>query len=113
MKNKIMGDIAEMILDGILDEQTGEYIGDGVGYPRTMQKGFYNSVKKQKPKQNNKNYTNLGGLYLIGEKVEIEKYGDCIIKNFVGRRGRKRYVVVDNNDNEYKVKFSSMKLIEI
>lgn len=31
-----MGEIADMILDGILDEQTGEYIGPGVGYPRTM-----------------------------------------------------------------------------
>jgi len=33
-----MGEIADMILDGILDEQTGEYIGPGVGYPRTMQR---------------------------------------------------------------------------
>jgi hypothetical protein len=31
-----MGDAADMILDGILDEQTGEYIGPAVGYPRTM-----------------------------------------------------------------------------
>lgn len=32
-----MGDIADMMLDGILDEQTGEYLGKGVGYPRTLQ----------------------------------------------------------------------------
>lgn len=31
-----MGDAADMILDGILDEQTGEYIGEAVGYPRTL-----------------------------------------------------------------------------
>lgn len=31
-----MGDNAEMILDGILDSETGEYIGEGVGYPRTL-----------------------------------------------------------------------------
>lgn len=30
-----MGDIADMMLDGILDEQTGEYLGGSVGYPRT------------------------------------------------------------------------------
>lgn len=33
-----MGEIADMILDGILDEVTGEYIGPGVGYPRTLTK---------------------------------------------------------------------------
>jgi hypothetical protein len=37
-----MGDIADMILEGILDEQTGEFIDDelsrqgGPGYPRTL-----------------------------------------------------------------------------
>jgi len=36
-----MGEIAEMILDGILDQYTGEYIGKGVGCPR--------SFKKKKP----------------------------------------------------------------
>lgn len=29
-----MGEIAEMMLDGILCEQCGEYIGGSVGYPR-------------------------------------------------------------------------------
>jgi len=42
-----MGEIADMILDGILDEQTGEYIGDAVGYPRTKVKGQYNTIKYQ------------------------------------------------------------------
>lgn len=39
-----MGDIADMVLDGTLDEETGEYIGDdGPGWPRNMRtgKGFY------------------------------------------------------------------------
>ena len=30
-----MGDYAEMTLDGTLDEYTGEYLGEGAGYPRT------------------------------------------------------------------------------
>ncbi len=29
-----MGEIAEMMLDGTICEQCGEYIGDGDGYPR-------------------------------------------------------------------------------
>ena len=32
-----MGEIADMILDGFLDEETGEYIdGEAPGYPRRM-----------------------------------------------------------------------------
>lgn len=31
-----MGDIADMMIDGTLDYITGEYIGEGSGYPRTM-----------------------------------------------------------------------------
>lgn len=30
-----MGEIAEMMLDGTLDCETGEYLGEGDGYPRT------------------------------------------------------------------------------
>ena len=41
-----MGQIADMILDGILDSETGEYIGDSVGYPRTM------SSRKTKAEKN-------------------------------------------------------------
>lgn len=31
-----MGEIAEMMLDGTLDQYTGEYIGPAVGYPRSL-----------------------------------------------------------------------------
>lgn len=41
-----MGEIADMILDGILDEQTGEYLGEAVGYPRSIHK--YEKPKKIK-----------------------------------------------------------------
>ena len=30
-----MGEIADMMLDGTLDYETGEYLGDSVGFPRT------------------------------------------------------------------------------
>jgi len=52
-----MGEIADMILDGILDEETGEYIDDelsengGPGYPRRMNTQF----KKKKRKSTNFN----------------------------------------------------------
>jgi hypothetical protein len=109
-----MGEITEVMLDGILDEQTGEYIGEAVGYPRTMQSGFYNSVKKRKPKRNIKHAMkgqSCGGLHLVGKKAIIEQYGKCVIEDYVGnKRGRKRYVVVDENGNKHKVKFNCMKL---
>lgn len=41
-----MGEIADMMIEGILDEQTGEYIGPACGYPRTRQKGGSNGFKK-------------------------------------------------------------------
>ena len=31
-----MGDIADMMVEGILDWQTGEYIGPACGYPRRI-----------------------------------------------------------------------------
>jgi len=31
-----MGQYAEDLLDGVFDSVTGEYIGEGVGYPRTV-----------------------------------------------------------------------------
>jgi len=52
-----MGEIADMILDGILDEETGEFIDDelsmngGPGYPRRMNTQF----KKKKRKTKNAN----------------------------------------------------------
>jgi len=108
-----MGDIADMILDGILDEQTGEYIGEAVGYPRTMQKGCYNSIEKRQPKRNIKHAMkgeSLGGLHLVGKKATIENIGECEIVDYVGKRGRKRYVLIDEKGNEHRKKFSCFKL---
>lgn len=34
-----MGEVADMVLDGTLDEETGEYIGDGPGWPRNARTG--------------------------------------------------------------------------
>ena len=35
-----MGDIADMMIDGVLDMHTGEYIGSPCGYPRTVRNKF-------------------------------------------------------------------------
>jgi len=49
-----MGEIADMMLDGILDEETGEFIDDelsrngGPGYPRRMNTQFKKKKKKRK-----------------------------------------------------------------
>lgn len=39
-----MGEIADMMLEGVLDEQTGEFLGEAVGYPRTRVPGHYNTI---------------------------------------------------------------------
>ena len=102
-----MGEIAEMILDGILDEQTGEYIGEAVGYPRTIYR---------RPRRHKRNVRHamkgesLGGLHLVGKKATIENIGECDIVDYVGKRGRKRYILIDKNGTEHRRKFSSFKL---
>ena len=107
-----MGEIAEMMIDGVLDEQTGEYIGEAVGYPRTMRPGRYNSVKKRKPKSSEHatEGENLGGLHLVGKRCILEDVGECEISDYVGRRGRKRYLLVDGKGNKHVKKFSCFTL---
>jgi len=43
-----MGDIADGLIDGTFDEITGEYLGEGPGYPRTRVQGQYNTIKPKK-----------------------------------------------------------------
>jgi len=67
-----MGDIADMILDGILDEQTGEYIGPGVGYPRTME-GNSSRNGMSNPSNGVNNYLVKKGFKTKGERTEVIK----------------------------------------
>lgn len=46
-----MGEIADMMIDGTLDEQTGEYLDKGSGYPRTRVKGQYNTIPSKTRKK--------------------------------------------------------------
>lgn len=62
-----MGEIAEMLIDGTLDFITGEYIGEGGGFPRTYHgrreyskrnkyQGVVNYIKSRFPKQDDINF---------------------------------------------------------
>ena len=42
-----MGEIADMMIDGTLDYMTGEYIGRGQGYPRTVSRKEYLEYENQ------------------------------------------------------------------
>lgn len=46
-----MGDIADMMIEGILDCETGEYISNECGYPRTRNKVKSSSVNDAKVKR--------------------------------------------------------------
>lgn len=61
-----MGDWAEDILDGIVDEVTGEYLGSAVGYPRTRTRN--NVVNKTKVHRFKENHLpNIKKLYSVVE----------------------------------------------
>lgn len=76
-----MGDIADMMLDGTLDYETGEYIGKGGGYPRTLQSTMGDGYKKNNRPPVNvqivRNY--LGSVYKISLDIQqanlIQRYG--------------------------------------
>ena len=105
-----MGEIADMILEGILDEQTGEYLGEAVGYPRTKRKSCYNTtgyLKKRNTKHALKGQS-LGGLHLVGRELETVDHGKCLITAYGGKRGKKRYTVVDENRIIFKLKFNQL-----
>ena len=63
-----MGEIAESLLDGEFDCITGEYLGEGVGYPRTLHgNGKLNPVKGVQ------NYLQNKGIIAKEKKREIVK----------------------------------------
>lgn len=58
--------MAEALLDGIFDSVTGEYLGDGVGYPRTIH-GTPNPIKGVQ------NYLYNTGIISKEKKKEVVK----------------------------------------
>lgn len=57
-----MGEIADAILNGDFDCVTGEYIGNGQGFPRTFEKGHYNTIPRPKKKSRKKKVKSIKHL---------------------------------------------------
>ena len=185
-----MGDIADAIINGDFDEQTGEWLGEGDGFPRTRVKGHYNTIgthgnrtpwhysvaelkikavrkelailiketEKNNPEEKdivnkcrgiiNKKYgegwrerglisngdnqwteenkpdwwneklqrimqpgMDLGGIHLKNRIADVHYKGkihnDCVILDYSGKRGQKRYTV-NINGTEVKIKFKQL-----
>ena len=72
-----MGEIAEMMLDGTLDYETGEYLGKAVGFPRTKRRRYTKSNSKH-----------LNGLmkYLSSYDITHGK-ATRVIRNYAEEKG--------------------------
>lgn len=91
-----MGDIADGILDGDFDEETGEYIGPAMGFPRSLAREARerNSKYKNKPKAPTTGMNAVKGVqnFLKG-KVDEEDF-DVIILRFA--KENLNYDEIDN-----------------
>ena len=63
-----MGEIADEILDGIWDSVTGEYLGEGCGFPRTFSEGYVHN-----PVRGVQKYLENNGLHKREKKKEVVK----------------------------------------
>lgn len=71
-----MGDIADSLIDGELDFYSGEYIGPGVGYPRTMYNEGFDPVRGVV------NFLNINGFNKPDDRRNlIEKYSGKTVNN--------------------------------
>jgi len=102
-----MGSISEMMLDGILDEQTGEYLGDAVGYPRTKEKGHYNTIRYKETQAEKNIRTVRKELAILIEKNRkdniinpVQTAREDINKKY-GKGWRERGLI-SNSDDQWK-----------
>lgn len=49
-----MGEIAEMMLNGDLDEWTGEYLGPGDGFPRSLDPDHPSNTDRERSRKSEK-----------------------------------------------------------
>lgn len=81
-----MGDNADLINEGVVDAITGEFIGDAVGYPRTLDRSL--------PwEQKSLSYKHLNGIYKVLAKRGMD-----------GGNHRKNYVIHAYAHNELDLK---------
>lgn len=70
-----MGDMADAIIDGEFDYITGEYIGRGVGYPRSFHDNYKTRYDKDRNVNGVKNYLLKKGFNLQIHDDIIKSYG--------------------------------------
>ena len=79
-----MGDIADDIIDGIFDYETGEYLGEGVGYPRRlsdMKPDFTPKAKRWHPSNASKDTIIVWNL-LKQKGIHFESERNKTVKDF-------------------------------
>lgn len=81
-----MGDIAEGILNGDFDEITGEYLGEGMGFPRSI---------------HNKNFSHIGNGFTNNPIGGITKY----LIRFNLTRNQKRALVKNYSEQKLNLNF--------
>lgn len=94
-----MGDIADGLLDGQFDFYTGEYLGQGCGYPRTFDRSLpWERARSNKPSIS----TDRAGAKLIGCYVDVEFKNHftgavfqkrCKVLGYNGKKGQRWYRV--------------------
>lgn len=96
-----MGEIADMMLEGILDEQTGEYLGNAVGYPRTKVKGHYNTIKtKETPSEKKiRSIRKELAIMFINHNIPIQEARKNI--NLKYGKGWRERGLVSNSNNQW------------
>jgi len=99
-----MGDIADGLINGDFDCFTGEYLGEGHGYPRSHSQPIYRSKKwhKQNPK---------GGSYLVGRKIDAsigDKTINCKVLSYHKGKKGSHYKLEDDEGKLYTVRFNKL-----
>ena len=86
-----MGEISEGLIDGTFDSMTGEYLGEGPGYPRTRQKNISERSKGSRAKiglhkmmrmkyglsdhkEANELIREFGGTMLLNRNLTLKQY---------------------------------------
>lgn len=104
-----MGEIAEMLINGDLDFYTGEYIGRGKGYPRTLDGSLpWENVSKRKERNARYgvfNYIKQNQLDSSPEKVIRRYCNDALGFNPQGKGSIRKACITIQEDFRQFAKF--------
>lgn len=79
-----MGEIADSLIDGEFDYISGEYLGEGVGYPRTL---HGNNKRHQSESEKDRAYLQCKNLIFTWGKAKNIFDAVAIIKNYAIHKG--------------------------